>query len=61
MATDPNPSVAPNSLPQFLAAEITQALAAGLGDFSLRELLGLILTSPQSCRTTRLSSSHSRR
>jgi transposase-like protein len=45
MATDPNPSVASNSPPQPLPSEIMQALAAGLGDFSLRELLGLILTS----------------
>jgi hypothetical protein len=44
MATDPNPSVAPQSLPEPLPADITQALAAGLGDFSLRELLGLVLT-----------------
>ena len=44
VSTDPNPSVAPTSSSEPLPAEITQALAAGLGDFSLRELLGLVLT-----------------
>jgi putative transposase len=44
VSTDPNPSVAPTSSSEPLPAEITQALAAGLGNFSLRELLSLVLT-----------------
>jgi hypothetical protein len=44
MSTDPNPSVAPTSSSELLPADITQALAAGLGNFSLRELLSLVLT-----------------
>jgi putative transposase len=45
MSTDPQPSVAPAVPSHSLSAELTQALAAGLGDFSLRELLSLILSS----------------
>jgi putative transposase len=46
MTTDPKPSVAPTSSPaQPLPAEIRQLLASGLGDFSLRELLGWLLSS----------------
>ena len=45
MPTDPNPSLAPHSTSPSLPAEIAQALAAGLGNFSLRELLALILNS----------------
>lgn len=45
MPTDPHPSVAPAVPSDSLSAELTQALAAGLGDFSLRELLSLILSS----------------
>ena len=44
MSTDPNPSLAPNPSSEPLPAEVQQALAAGLGNFSLRELLGLVLT-----------------
>jgi hypothetical protein len=43
MPTNPNPSLAPNSPSESLPAELAQALAAGLGPFSLRELLALIL------------------
>ncbi len=43
MTTDPDTSVTPN--PESLAPEIAQALAGGLGDVSLRELLGLLLSS----------------
>ncbi|MBI2817203.1 MAG: transposase [Acidobacteria bacterium] len=45
MATDPDTSLSPNLLSEPLPAEIAQALAGGLGDFSLRELLSLMLTS----------------
>ncbi len=45
MPTDPNPSLAPNSPSESLPAELAQALAAGLDNFSLRELLGLVLNS----------------
>ena len=45
MPTDPNPGVAPHSSSESLPAEIAQALAAGLGQFSLREMLALILNS----------------
>ena len=45
MPTDPNPSLAPKSSSETLPAAIAQALAAGLGNFSLRELLVLILNS----------------
>lgn len=44
MATDPKPSLPPTSPSEPLPAEIRQALAAGLGDFSLRELLGCLLS-----------------
>jgi putative transposase len=45
MATDPKPSVPPTSSSEPLPAEIRQALASGLGDFSLRELLSWLLSS----------------
>ena len=45
MATDPKRSVSPNSSPEPMPDEIRQALAGGLGDFSLRELLSFILSS----------------
>jgi putative transposase len=45
MATDPKPSLPPTSASEPLPAEIRQALASGLGDFSLRELLGWLLSS----------------
>src|SRR5262245_5250750 len=47
MATDPKPSVSPNaaSAPQPLPAEVQQALVAGLGNYNLRELLSLMLSS----------------
>src|SRR5579871_3314519 len=45
MPTDPNPSLAPHSTSESFPAEIAQALATGLGNFSLRELLALILNS----------------
>jgi len=45
MTTDPDNSLSPNPLSESLPAEIAQALAGGLGDFSLRELLSLMLSS----------------
>lgn len=45
MATDPDNSLSPNPAVESLPAEIAQALAGGLGDCSLRELLGLMLSS----------------
>ena len=44
MATDPKPSLPPTSTSEPLPPEIRQALAAGLGDFSLRELPGCLLS-----------------
>jgi putative transposase len=45
MATDPKPSLSPTPSPaESLPAEIQQALACGLGDFSLRELLSMLLS-----------------
>ena len=47
MATDPKASVSPNgaSAPRSLPAEVEQALASGLGNYTLRELLSWMLTS----------------
>ncbi len=46
MATDPNPSLTPKASPDSsLPAEVEQALSSGLADCSLRELLGLLLSS----------------
>ena len=47
MATDPKPSVSPNGAPapRALPPEVEQALASGLGNYTLRELLGCMLSS----------------
>ena len=45
MATDPKSSVAPTTPSESLPSEVRQALASGLGDFSLRELLSWLLSS----------------
>ena len=47
MATDPKPSVSPNGAPapRALPPEVEQALASGLGNYTLRELLGCLLSS----------------
>lgn len=59
MPTDPNPSLAPNSPSESFPTEIAQTLAAGLGPFSLRELLALILNSlSQAERQAYLSAAH---
>jgi putative transposase len=44
MTTDPKSSLPPKADSETLPADIQQALAAGLGDFQLRELLGWLLT-----------------
>ena len=45
MATDPKPSLPPTSTSDPLPAEIRQALASGVGEFNLRELLRWLLSS----------------
>jgi transposase-like protein len=45
MATGPDNRLSPNPVAESLPIEIAEALAGGLGDFSLRELLGLVLSS----------------
>ncbi len=45
MPTDPKPSVPPKPSPDDLPAEVRQALASGLSELSLRELLGWLLSS----------------
>ena len=42
MTTDPDNSRSPNPTAESLPEEIAQALAGGLGDFNLREWLGLM-------------------
>ena len=44
MTTDPTKSVSPDPVPENLEKEITEALASGLGNLSLRELLGMTLS-----------------
>ena len=44
MATDPKPSLSPEPSPESLPADVQQSLAFGIGDFSLRELLSLLLS-----------------
>ena len=45
MATGSNKSVPPTSASQLQKSEIAKLLQSGLGDFSLRELLGVLLSS----------------
>jgi putative transposase len=45
MATDPEKSVAPKSALPLEKTDLTQMLESGLADFSLRELLSLLLSS----------------
>lgn len=44
MSTDSKTSLAPSAMPESVQAEIERVLRSGLGDFSLRELLGLLLS-----------------
>ena len=45
MATDFKNSVAPSTMPESVNAEIERVLESGLGELSLRELIGLMLSS----------------
>lgn len=45
MTADSNRSVAPNRVPETVQAEVDRLLEPGLGDFSVRELLGMLLSS----------------
>lgn len=44
MATDSKKRVAPSQMPESVNAEIERVLRSGVGDLSLRELLGLMLS-----------------
>jgi transposase-like protein len=44
MSSDPKPNVSQNQEPGFLQAEIDRLLALGLENFSVRELLGMMLS-----------------
>src|SRR2546426_1564803 len=37
-------SVAPSTIPQFVKTDVDRVLESGLADFSIRELLGLLLS-----------------
>ncbi len=45
MATDPEKSLASNPAPLAGKTDLTQMLRSGLADFSLRELLNMLLSS----------------
>jgi len=45
MATDPKKSVTPSSVSSIAKTDIDRLLQTGLADFSLRELLGLLISS----------------
>jgi transposase-like protein len=45
MATGSKKSVAPSSIPEFVKSDVDRILQSGLADFSIRELLGLLLSS----------------
>jgi len=45
MATDPKRSVAPNRVAEVTQAELERLAATGLGEMSVRDLLGALLTS----------------
>jgi putative transposase len=45
MATGPKKSVPPSTIPQFAKSEIDKVLQSGMGDFTLRQLLGLLMSS----------------
>ena len=44
MATDSKTSVTPSTMPESVNSEIERVLQSGMGDLSLRELLGLMLS-----------------
>jgi transposase-like protein len=45
MTTDSKKSLSPSPVPQFAKSEVERALQSGLGDFTLRELLGTLVSS----------------
>jgi len=45
MATDPKKSLAPVSISEITKSDVDQLLQTGVADFSLRELLGLLISS----------------
>src|SRR5262245_63793586 len=45
MATDPKKSVTPTAISTVAKSDIERLLQMGLGDFSLRELLGMLISS----------------
>src|SRR5262249_5436470 len=45
MATDPKKSVTPTTIPTVVKTDVERLLQMGLGDFSLRELLGMLISS----------------
>jgi len=45
MATDPKKSLAPASMAEVVKNDVDRLLQTGLTDFTLRELLGLLISS----------------
>ena len=45
MATDPKKSLTPTSIPSVAKTDVDRLLQTGLADFSLRELLGMLISS----------------
>ena len=45
MATDPKKSLPPSSISSVAKTDVDRFLQTGLADFSLRELLGLLISS----------------
>src|SRR6266516_5592553 len=45
MATDPKKSLTPASISELAKSDVDRLLQTGLADFSLRELLGLLISS----------------
>ena len=54
MPSDPKTNVSQNSLSDSLDKEIDRLLAAGLENFSVRELLGMMLSAAGAGRAPRL-------
>jgi transposase-like protein len=44
MTTDPKKSLSPSPIPEFAKSEVERVLQSGLGDFTLRELLGSLVS-----------------
>jgi putative transposase len=45
MATGPNKSVTPSAIPDFAKSDIDKVLQSGMADFTIRQLLGLLMSS----------------